>query len=345
MFRFQYPIYLYLLLLVPVLAAFYVYARYRRRKALQAYGEEDLVRRLSPEVSAVKPTLKFILMLLAVALFAVLLARPQFGTKLEVVKRQGIEVIIALDVSNSMLAQDVQPNRLEKSKRIISQLVEKMESDKVGMIVFAGDAFTQLPITSDYISAKMFLESVSPSMITKQGTDIGTAIRLGVHSFTPQEDVGKTIIIITDGENHEGGVEEALEEAKKKNIQVNVLGVGSADGGPIPIPGSNEYRKDDQGNVVVSRLNEDMCRQIAKEGQGVYIKVDNTNTAQKALQKALDKLARAEVETKVYSDYNEQFQSMAWIILILLLLELLLGNKKNRLLGNIHLFGDKKQKA
>ena len=274
-------------------------------------------------------------------MFSVLLARPQFGSKLETVKRQGVEVIIALDISNSMLAEDVQPSRLQKAKRIVSQLVDRMENDKVGMIVFAGDAFTQLPITSDYISAKMFLETIDPSLITKQGTAIGAAIDLAARSFTPQEGVGRTVILITDGENHEGGVEEAIKRATDKGIQVNVLGVGSPEGSPIPAGGGNDYRRDREGNVVVTRLNEQMCQEIARAGNGIYVRVDNTNNAQRAIAKEVDKLAKADVETQVYTEYNEQFQAVAWIILILLLVEMLILEIKNPLFRNVHLFSKK----
>jgi Ca-activated chloride channel family protein len=342
MFRFEEPAYLYLLILVPLLVLFYLYTNYRRRKALRSYGDPELMAQLMPAVSKHRPDLKFAVLMVVVALFAVLLARPQFGSKLETVKRQGIEVIIALDVSNSMLAEDVQPNRLEKAKRIVSKLVDGMENDKVGMIVFAGDAYTQLPITSDYISAKIFLESISPALISKQGTAIGAAISLATRSFTPDEAVGKSIIVITDGENHEGGAEEAAKEAASKGIQVNVLGVGLPDGAPIPVEGSSDYRRDRDGNVVVTRLNEAMCQEIAKDGKGIYVRVDNSNSAQKAIEKEIGKLAKADVESKVYTEFNEQFQSVAWIILILLFAELLILECKNPLLKGIHLFNTKK---
>ena len=309
MFRFEEPAYLYLLLLLPLLAAFYLYSNYRKRKAIRKFGDPVLMAQLMPE--------------------------------LETVKRKGVEVMIALDISNSMLAQDVQPSRLEKAKRLISKLVDGMENDKVGMIVFAGDAFTQLPITSDYISAKMFLESISPSLISKQGTAIGAAINLAARSFTPQEGVGRAIVVITDGENHEGGAVEAAKEAAKKGIQVNVLGVGLPDGAPIPIEGSNDFRRDREGNVIVTRLNEAMCQEIAKEGNGIYVRVDNSNSAQKAINQEINKMAKSDVESKVYTDYNEQFQVIAWMILLLLLVEMLILDRKNPLFKNIRLFSNK----
>ena len=270
MFRFADPTYLYLLIILPFIAAFYIYSNYRRKRNIRKFGDPELLAKLMPEVSKYRPNVKFWLTFAALTLTIFLLARPQFGSKLETVKRKGVEVVIALDISNSMLAQDVTPSRLDKSKKLISKLVDEFDNDKVGLIVFAGDAFTQLPITSDYVSAKMFLESISPALITTQGTAIGKAIDVAMRSFTPQEGVGRAIVIITDGENHEGGAVEAAQEAAKKGIRVFVLGVGSPDGAPIPIEGTNEYRKDNSGNVIVTRLNEQMCQEIAKEGKGVY---------------------------------------------------------------------------
>ena len=331
MFRFEEPTYLYLLLLLPFLAVFYLYSNYRRRKNIRRFGDPVLLAQLMPDVSKYRPDIKFWIIFVVIGLFSVLLARPQFGSKQETV-----------DISNSMLTQDVKQSRLEKAKRLISRLVDELDNDKIGMIVFAGDAFTQLPITSDYISAKMFLESISPSLISKQGTAIGEAINLAVRSFTPQEGVGRAIVVITDGENHEGGAVEAAKVAAEKGIQVSVLGVGMPDGAPIPIEGTNDYRRDREGNVIVTRLNEAMCQEIAKEGKGIYVRVDNTNSAQKAINQEVNKMAKSDVESKVYTEFNEQFQAIAWIILILLLAELLILDRKNPLFKNVHLFSNKK---
>ena len=338
MFRFEEPTYLYLLLLLPLLAALFLYSNYRRRRAIKKFGDPELMAQLMPDASKYRPDVKFWIVFVAIGLFAVLLARPQFGSRLETVKRQGIEVIIALDISNSMLAEDVQPSRLQKAKRLVSQLVDKMENDKVGMIVFAGDAFTQLPITSDYISAKMFLETIDPSLISKQGTALGAAINLSTRSFTPMEGVGRTVILITDGENHEDGALEAAKAAVEKGIQINVLGVGMPEGAPIPIPGSNDYRRDREGNVVVTKLNEQMCQEIAQVGQGIYVRVDNSNAAQNAITKEINKLAKADVESQVFTDFDEQFQALAWLVLILLVVEMLILERKNPLFKNIRLF-------
>lgn len=338
MFRFADPNVLYLLIILPFVAIFYFYSNYRRTKQLRKYGDPELLSMLMPEASAHRPVFKFWVLWIALGLSIVMLARPQFGTRLEKVKRSGIETIIALDISNSMLAEDVVPSRLEKAKSLISRLVSNFNDDKVGLIVFAGDAFTQLPITSDYISAKMFLESITPSLISSQGTNIGEAIRLAIKSFTPQEKVGRAIIVITDGENHEGGAVEAAKEAASKGMKVFVLGIGSPDGSPIPLEGSNDYRKDNQGNVIVTRLNEQMCREVAQAGNGVYIRVDNSSSAQSLLQKEIDKLTKSDLESTVYSNYNEQFPALAWIIIVLLIIEVVVLDKKNPLFKNIKLF-------
>lgn len=339
MFRFANPDFLYLLFLLPVLVAVYLYYNYRRRQNIRKYGDPSLLQELMPTVSKYRPDVKFWLTFAALTLTIFMLARPQFGSKMETVKRSGVEAVIALDISNSMLAEDVTPSRLEKAKKLISRLVDTFNNDKVGMIVFAGEAFTQLPITSDYVSAKMFLESINPSLITTQGTDIGAAIRLAMKSFTPNDGVGRAIVVITDGENHEGGAVDAAKEAAEKNMQVFILGIGSPDGSPIPVErGRNDFRKDKDGNVIVTRLNEQMCQEIAKAGNGMYIRVDNTNSAEKILNEEVGKLAKTDVESQVFTDFDEQFQALAWLVLILLVVEMLILERKNPLFKNIRLF-------
>lgn len=336
--KFANPEYFYLLVFVPIILAIYIYSNYKRKKNLKLYGDEDLIKNLMPNVSYIRPNVKFYLTLVAMVLMVITIARPQFGSKKETVTRQGIEAIIALDISNSMLAEDIAPNRLEKAKNIVSRLIDRLNNDKVGLIVFAGDAFVQLPITNDYISAKMFLESITPELISRQGTDVGGAINLAMKSFTPNEGVGKAIIIITDGENHEGGAETAAEEAHKKGMNVFLLGVGSPEGAPIPLNGGKDYRRDKQGNVVVTKLNEEMAQKIAQAGNGAYIRVDNTNNAQKILEKEIDKLAKADVTTEVYTEYNEQFEFIAIIVLLLLVVESAIQTGKSRLTKGFKLF-------
>lgn len=338
MFRFESPYFLYLLIIVPVLIVIFIISEYVKTKRIKKFGDPELMKSLMPNATRYRPAIKFSIVCLAMIFMILLIARPQFGTKTETVTKKGIEVEIALDISNSMMAQDVLPSRLDKSKNIISRLVDNFDNNKIGLVLFAGDAYTQLPITSDYVSAKMFLNNISPSLISRQGTAIGAALNLAMNSFTPQQGVGKSIIVITDGENHEGGVMEAVKAASDKGIQVNVLGVGSVDGAPIPVSSGSDYKKDNSGNIVVTKLNEQMCQDIARQGNGIYARVDNTNSAFRALEKQLDTLSKADIDTKVFSQYNEQFMPLAWIVLVLLVLEALIMNKKNPLFRNVKLF-------
>ena len=337
MFQFEDPIYLYALALIPLLAILRFLLVRQQKKRLFKFGDRELVRQLMPDVSRFRPLVKFSLLLTALALLIVMIARPQFGTKINHEKRTGIETIIALDVSNSMLAEDVAPSRLDRSKMMVENLVDNFTNDKIGLIVFAGDAFIQLPITSDYVSAKMFLSSISPSMIATQGTDIAKAISMASHSFTQQEGVGKAIIVITDGEDHEGGALEAAKDAKDKGMRVYILGVGSAKGAPIPT-GNGDYMKDNTGQTVMTGLNEQMCREIAQAGGGAYIHVENNSNAQDQLDHELNKLAKKEIESTVYSDYDEQFQAVGIIVLLLLIIEICILDIKNPLLKNVSLF-------
>jgi Ca-activated chloride channel family protein len=338
MFRFANPEYLSLLFVLPVLVVFYVYAIIRKKKAIKKYGNPALLSELMPEVSPKREHWKFWLLFGAITVVIFVIAGPQFGSKLETTKRQGVEIMVCLDVSNSMLAEDVAPNRLEKAKQMLSRLTDGFSNDKVGLIVFAGDAFTQLPITSDYISAKMFLSSINPSMVSTQGTAIGAAINLAVRSFTPSEASDKAIILITDGENHEDDAIGAAKKAAEKGIHVNIVGMGQLNGSPIPISGNNNFMKDKEGNVVVTKLNEQMCQEIAAAGQGLYVRADNTNSALKALQNEIGKMNKSELDSKAYSEYDEQFQTLAWIALFLLIAEFLTLDRKNRIFRKVKLF-------
>jgi Ca-activated chloride channel family protein len=345
MFRFEDPIYLYLLVLIPVLALVRFISYRNQRKRLRQFGNPSLLKDLMPDVSRWRPGVKFWLLQLALSLLIIMLARPQMGTKISHEKRTGIETIIALDISNSMKAEDVVPNRLDRSKMIVENLVDKFSNDKIGLIVFAGDAFVQLPITSDYVSAKMFLSNIDPSMIATQGTDIAGAINLASHSFTQDQEVGKAIIIITDGEDHEGGALEAAKAAKAAGKRVYVLGVGSTQGAPIPVSGSGDYMKDHTGNTVMSALNEQMCREVAQAGGGVFIHVENNSRAQDQLDVELDKLSKKEIDSTIYSDFDEQFMAFAILALVVLMIEICLMESKNPLLKGVTLFGNKKKVA
>lgn len=341
MFRFEDPIYLWLLLIIPLLVMIRLFAWRQRRKKLRKFGEPELVKALMPDVSKYRPGVKFWLLISALALLILMLARPQMGTKISHEKRNGIETIIALDISNSMMAEDVVPSRLEKSKLLVENLVDHFTNDKIGLVVFAGDAFVQLPITSDYVSAKMFLQNIDPSLIQTQGTDIAQALNLSMKSFTQQDKVGKAIIVITDGEDHEGGAIEAAKAAKAKGINVFILGVGDPKGAPIPT-GDGDYLKDNSGQTVMTALNEQICQQIAQAGSGKYIHVDNTSDAQEQLNNALTKLQKGETDTIIYSEYDEQFQAFGLLVLLLLIIEICVLESKNPLLKNVSLFKKKR---
>ncbi|MBQ9637034.1 MAG: VWA domain-containing protein [Prevotella sp.] len=343
MFRFENPIYLWLLLIVPVLALLRFWGWRQRKRKLRKFGDPELLKELMPDVSKYRPSLKFWLMQAALALLIIMLARPQMGTKISREKRNGIETIICLDISNSMKCEDVVPSRLQKSKMLIENLVDHFTNDKIGLIVFAGDAFVQLPITSDYVSAKMFLQNIEPSLIDMQGTDIARALSLAMSSFTQQEKIGRAIIVITDGEDHEGGVLETAEAARKKGINVFILGVGDGKGSPIP-DGQGGYMRDQSGEVVMTALNEQMCQQIAQAGSGKYIHVDNTSDAQEKLNEELAKLQKGETDSVIYSEYDEQFQAFGILVLLLLIVEVCILESKNPVLRRFSLFGKGKNK-
>lgn len=341
--RFEDPTYLYLLLIIPVMFLLRIHMLWKRRKALRLWGDKELTLRQMPELSRHRPMAKFCLLMAALALIVVMLARPQMGTKVSNEKRNGIEAIICLDISNSMLAADVTPDRLTKSKMLVENMVDHFVNDKIGLVVFAGDAFTQLPITADYVSAKMFLQNTTPALIEEQGTDIAKAIDLARNSFTLQKNIGRAIIVITDGEDHEGGALEAAKAAKKAGMRVFILGVGSTSGAPIP-NGEGGYMTDNSGNTVMTALNETMCKEVAAAGSGTYIHVDNTNEAQERLNDELSKMQKNEVSSVVYSEYDDQFQVVGIIIVLLLVLEVLIYECKPEWQKDMSLF-KKKTKA
>ena len=336
MFRFENPEYLWLMSIVILLALVYIVLLFRQKSKLRKFGELYLLKQLMPDVSRWRSLIKFSLLELAITFMIIMLARPQEASQIGEEKRSGIETVIAIDISNSMLAQDVTPSRLDRAKMLVENLVENFSDDKIGLIVFAGDAFVQLPITSDYVSAKMFLNSIDPSMIVNQGTDIATAINLAAHSFTQDEHVGKAIIVITDGEDHEGGVLEAAKDAHDNGMNIFMLGIGSSKGAPIPNKESGGYMLDRSGETVLSKLNENMCKEIAQAGGGVYIHVDNTSGAQRILDDELDKLEKS--DSTVYSNYAEQFQTFGVIALLLIIIEICVLERKNPILKKIKFF-------
>ena len=320
--------YLYLLLLVPVFLIGYAVARTLRRKAVLRLGEEPLVRALMPSWSSGKGWVRIVLFSLAFAFFAVGLARPQIGARLSEHKTRGAEIVICLDVSNSMLAEDYSPNRLERAKLSISRLSDKLQDDRIGLILFAGTSFVQLPVTTDYGSAKMFLGSIDTGSVPVQGTAIGDAINLAIRSFSAQSEKSRVIVVISDGENHEDDPVEAASQAAEMGIRVYTIGVGSAQGQPIPMDG--ELLRDKDGNIVVTRLDEETLRAVAKAGNGAYIHAGNEEFG---LNPVIDDIRRMEDEelgSIVFEEYDEQYMYFFAIALALFVLEMLVGERRPR---------------
>ena len=328
-------------LLIPIALSvvLFIYSTVVQRRRLLRFGNPEILKPLMPNVSYVRPHVKFYIIIAALVLITFGLARPQFGSKLETTKTNGIEAMIVLDVSNSMRATDVRPSRLDNAKMLLSKLIDQMSNDKIGLIIFSGDAYIQLPITTDNVSAKMFLADIQPGSVPIPGTAIGTAIDLAIRSFGETNPaIGRTIILLTDGENHEDDAVAAAKLAHEHGISVNVIGFGSPKGSPIPLDGTMSFLKDNSGNVVVSKLNEGMCSQIAQAGFGTYVRADNSNTALRTVSSQIDKMQKGEISASAYSEYDEKFYIFAWIALILLLLEQFILNRQNKQLNKIKWF-------
>jgi Ca-activated chloride channel homolog len=343
-FRFEDERMLIGLAIIPLLLLLYLITVRYQRKQMHKWGDERLLSRLMPDFSATRGLVKFILWSLALGIMVLALARPQFGTKLSEVKRKGIEMIIALDVSNSMMAEDIQPNRLENAKMAISRLVDQLENDKIGLIVFAGDAYIQMPVTTDYQAAKLFLNTINTQIVPRQGTAIESAIRLAMRSFTPNSEKSRAIVIITDGENHEEGATEAAKEAADGGIIIHTIGIGSAQGVPIPVTsagGQKDYRTDHEGKVIISKLNESLLREVAAAGGGSYVRATASRTGLNTILDEMNKMEKQEIQMKVYAEYDEQFLYYAGLALLLLLIDFALGSRKNKWIQNIQLFGKK----
>jgi Ca-activated chloride channel family protein len=317
-----------------------------RKKALASFGEASIIKQLFPDVSKTKRVWKTILYLLAFTFLIIGMINPQIGTKLEEVKRKGADLMICLDVSNSMKAEDLQPNRLEKSKQALSKLIEKLEGDRIGIIVFGGEAYVQLPITTDYSAGKLFLESISTDLIPTQGTDIGKAIDLAVTSFGKDEGKNKAIVVITDGENHDQNAILSAEAAVEKGITIHTIGMGSAEGAPIPLYRENVregFRKDKEGNTIVTKLNEQMLLDLANSGNGVYVRASNSDAGLNTILTAIDKLEKKQFDSKIYSDYEDRFQWFIAGAFILLMIETFLTERKSKYYQRLNLFGNEKK--
>lgn len=329
MFRFEHIEYLWLLLAVIPMAGLFVYFVFWRRKAIARFGKRQLVLQLIPDFSVGKPVAKFMLVALAYIFIILGLANPQIGTKQEKVKRQGIDVIIALDVSNSMLSDDVKPNRLDRAKNFISNFIDKLNSDRLGMIVFAGNAYLQMPLTVDYSAAKMYLRTINTNLVPTQGTNIAEAINLAGQSFVKEDNSHKALIIITDGEDNEGGVDEAIDKAEKEGTKIYTIGVGSENGSPIPM--ENNFKRDESGNIVLSKLNTEMLKDIARKGEGKFYRLGSGNEEVVSLIKDLKGISSKQFEELVFTDFNDQFQWCMALAAIFLFLEWWLSERKRKL--------------
>jgi Ca-activated chloride channel family protein len=313
---------------------FFILFLFWKKRTLAKYGEWNVIRQLMPDYSVGKSILKFALMVVALLSLIIALADPQTGSRLEKVKRKGIDLMICLDVSNSMLAQDIKPNRLERAKQSIIRLIDNLEGDRLGIIVFAGKAYTQLPITTDYAAAKMFISSINTGLVPTQGTAIAEAIEVAANGFGESKH-NKAIIVITDGEDHEGNVLEQAEAAVKKNIAIYTIGMGLPEGTPIPVYSGDiqtGYRKDRDGQTIMSKLDETLLQQIASVGKGMYVRATTTETGLNKIFDDISKIEKSEIEEKQFSDYEDRFQYFVALSLFLLILDLFVFERKTQLM-------------
>jgi Ca-activated chloride channel family protein len=344
-FRFENSLFLYGLALIPLMIFIFLLVLKWRRKSLNKIAEAGLQSIVLPQLSKSKVVWRFIFWCLAMAFLVIAIANPQFGTKLEEAKREGIDIMIALDVSNSMKAQDLAPNRLENAKQSIGRLINNLNEDRIGIIVFAGQSYVQLPITTDYSSAKLFLESISCDMIPTQGTAIGAAIDLAVESFDPKSPAAKAIIVITDGENHEDDAVKSAEAAAEKGMTVHTIGMGSEAGVPLPLVSNGNivgYRKDNEGNTVVSKLNTALLKEIAAAGKGIFVQAGRSQSALSVVKDELNKMEKKEYASKRYTDYEGRFQFFLAAAIFLLISESLLSERKSKFLQKLNLFNESK---
>lgn len=339
--------FLYAFLLIPFFVILFWRMQKKKKKLLLSVGDKILINRLMPLYSGKRVFWKFFMVLFAIIFVIIALLRVQIGSRMEKANRKGADIIIALDISNSMLAEDIQPNRLSRSKQAISKLIDKFDADRIGIVIFAGKAFVQLPLTNDYAAAKMFLETINTNDINEQGTALGAAISLAIESFDKSKNKlakenNKSIIIITDGENHEDDAIEQAKIAQEQGIMVNTIGMGLPDGAPIPLYVNgiqSGYKKDKEGNTIITKLDETMLQKIAATGMGAYVRASNSNAGLQTVFDEINKLDKKEYESKTFSDYEDRFQYFVAIALILLVIEIFIFNRKSRIFNRINLFG------
>lgn len=337
--------YLYLLSIIPVMVVIFVLLQFWKKRTQRKFADLTLLKRLTPDRSNFKSSLKLIFILLGIASLTMALVNPKIGTKLETVKREGVDIVFAVDVSKSMLAEDIAPNRLEKAKRLVSEIINQLASDRIGIIAYAGQAFPQLPITTDYGAAKMFLQNMNTDMLSSQGTAIDQAIELASTYYDDEEQTNRVLFIISDGEDHsEGKVANAVEEATNEGIRVFTIGVGKTKGAPIPLKRNGiveSLKKDNQGEVVITKLNEEVLQEIAEEGNGLYINGENTEDAVAIIKEQLNQMDKKEFEAKQFAEYKDQFQWFLGAGLLFLFLDIFVLDRKTKWLKKLNLFNER----
>jgi len=341
MFKFENSLYFYGFTTIPFLVLIFLGYLHHRRKKLKQLGDDRLVKELSPYSNLRKRITKHLLLLLALSCLILAMCNLQTGSKLAEVKREGAELMVCLDVSNSMLAQDLSPNRLTRAKYALEKMIDRLEGDQLGLVIFAGEAYVQLPITSDYNAAKMFLESIGPGMVPVQGTDLAAAIEKAAESFNKEQGKNKAIILITDGENHEADAIEAAKNAAAAGIMINTIGIGSEQGVPIPYIQNGSikgYRKDKDGNTVITKLNAEALKEIAVKGNGVYVQASQADLGLEAVLDKINELDKAKIDSKMYTDYEDQFQWFIGLTLLLLLVEFFISERTSEWYKKLNLF-------
>jgi Ca-activated chloride channel family protein len=341
MLRFAHIEYLWGLAAIPAFVLLFIWVERWKYKAIKSLGDRSVVDKMVPDVSFATPRLKFVLFIIAFSFLILSIADPQIGSKMVEEKHKGADLMILLDVSNSMLSGDMAPNRLENAKRAISQLIDNLHDDRIGIVVFAGQAYVQLPVTTDYSAAKLFLNTINTNMVPTQGTAIGAAIDMGMQSFDLKDGTGKAMIIITDGENHEDDAVAAAKNAVDKDVTVHVIGIGSVEGAPIPIYQGNKqvgFHTDSAGHTVISKLNEDMCKEIAAAGNGAYVRATNSNSGLGIIRGEIDKIQRKTYDAKSFKDFEDRFQFFIGFALLCLVVEFFITNRKSLRLSRLKLF-------
>ncbi|WP_196895528.1 VWA domain-containing protein [Aureivirga marina] len=344
MYQLEEPKYFIALIVIPILIVAFLGMYWWKKRTQKKFADSFLIKKLSPEKSTFKSLLKIVVLSLGLAFLVIALVNPKMGTKLETVKRQGVDIVFALDISKSMLAEDIAPSRLQKAKQIIDKVINKLGSDRIGIIVYAGNAYPLLPITTDHGAAKMFLQNAEPNLVSSQGTSINDALELAETYYNNDEQTNKFLFLISDGEDHQGVDNAIVANAAKEGIKLYTISVGTEKGGPIPLKRNGKligYKKDRQGTVVNTVMDPKMLMQIAEEGNGKYLNGNNTNSTVSAIEDILIKAEKNEFETKQFSDYKDQFQWFLGIGLFLLMIDVLLLEKKTKWIQKLNLFNEK----